>query len=43
MAEAEKQEISVKPEDKTAWDEELSGKKRLFVLFERHPRVFKSV
>ena len=33
MAEAEKQDISVKTEEVTAWDEELSGKKRLFVLF----------
>ena len=33
MAEAKKQEISVKTEEVTAWDEELSGKKRLFVLF----------
>ena len=41
MAEAEKQETSVKTEEVTAWDEELSGKKRLFVLF--YPRVFKSV
>ena len=33
MAEAEKQETSVKTEEVTVWDEELSGKKRLFVLF----------
>lgn len=33
MAETEKQEISAKTEEVTAWDEELSGKKRLFVLF----------
>nr|DAI26145.1 MAG TPA: Terminase small subunit [Caudoviricetes sp.] len=33
MAEAKKQETSVKTEEVTAWDEELSGKKRLFVLF----------
>ena len=33
MAETEKQEISVQTEEVTAWDEELSGKKRLFVLF----------
>lgn len=33
MAEEEKQATEAKPEDKTAWDEELSGKRRLFVLF----------
>lgn len=33
MAEEEKQATEAKPEDKTAWDEELSGRRRLFVLF----------
>ena len=33
MAEAEKAEGSVKTDDKTAWDEGLSGRRRLFVLF----------
>lgn len=33
MSEEEKAEGSVKTDDKTAWDEGLSGRRRLFVLF----------